>query len=100
LCGLIEEEKVLIVLNITVLNYIGLQFSLAQPPNEFVYILILIKKTYNTGEGGIDYEDYVTLCGLIEEEAVIIVLHSTVLNYIGLQFSLAQPPNEFVYILL
>jgi hypothetical protein len=59
-----------------------------------------MKKTYNTGEGRIDYEGYVTLCGLIEEEEVLIVLNNTVLNYIGLQFGLAQPPNEFVYILL
>ena len=47
-----------------------------------------------------DYEGYVTLCGLIKEEDVLIVLNNTVSNYIGLQFSLAQPPNEFVYILL
>ena len=40
---------------------------------------------------------YIVLCGLIEEEEVLIVLNNTILNYIGLQFGLAQPPNEFVY---
>ena len=58
------------------------------------------KQQKYTGGGRIDYEGYVTLCGLIEEEEVLIVLNNTILNYIGLQFSVAQPPNEFVYILI
>ena len=63
-------------------------------------IIELDKNNINTGAGRIDYEGYVTLCGLIEEEEVLIVLNNTILNYIGLQFGLAQPPNEFVYILI
>jgi hypothetical protein len=59
-----------------------------------------MKNNIQYRRGRIDYEGYVTLCGLIEEEEVLIVLNNTVLNYIGLQFSLAQPPNEFVYVLL
>ena len=60
------------------------------------------EKNYNIQyrRGGIDYQGYVTLCGLIEEGEVLIVLNNTILNYIGLQFGLAQPPNEFVYILI